>query len=65
MSFEQLSTPLQKAFLDVGIRLQTYQDMLPITSAEHNRHTSLLAHAYKRVFTLPCALQYREQDAYE
>jgi DNA-directed RNA polymerase specialized sigma24 family protein len=64
MSFEQLPTPLQKAFLDVDIQLQTYQDMSPITSMEHNRHTSLLAHAYKRVATLTCAMQYKEQNDY-
>jgi len=65
MSFEQLPTPLQKAFLDVDIQLKIYQDMLPVTSAGHNRYTSLLAHAYKRISTLPCALHYREQADYE
>jgi DNA-directed RNA polymerase specialized sigma24 family protein len=65
MSFEQLPTSLQKAFLDVDIQLQTYQDMSPATLVEHNRHTSLLAHAYKRVATLPCALHYKEQNDYE
>ena len=60
MSFEQYPTPLQKAFLNVGIQLQAYQKMMPITSAEHNRYTSLLAHAYRRIETLPCSVQYRE-----
>jgi DNA-directed RNA polymerase specialized sigma24 family protein len=62
MSFEQQPTPLQKAFLNVDIQLQIYQEMSPITSAGYNRHTSLLAHAYKRVSLLPCSLEYREQD---
>ena len=64
MSFEQQPTPLQKAFLDVGIQLQTYQNMLPITSIGHNRHTSLLAHAYRRISNLPCAQQHVEQGDY-
>jgi DNA-directed RNA polymerase specialized sigma24 family protein len=53
MSFEQQPTPLQRAFSNAGIQLQMYQNMSPVTSAEHNRHTSLLAHAYKRVAKLP------------
>jgi DNA-directed RNA polymerase specialized sigma24 family protein len=61
MSFEQQPTPLQKAFLKVGIQLQAYQEMMPTTSAEYNRYTSLLAHAYRRIATLPCAEHYREQ----
>lgn len=64
MSFEQQPTPLQQAFANAGIQLQTYQDMLPITPVGHNRYTSLLSHAYKRVSNLPCAKQYREQDDY-
>lgn len=61
MSFEQQPTPLQKAFLKVGIQLQAYQEMIPGTQIEHNRYTSLLAHAYRRIATLPCAQYYREQ----
>jgi DNA-directed RNA polymerase specialized sigma24 family protein len=62
MSFEQEPTPLQKAFLKVGIRLQDYQNLLPITPEERNRYTSLLAHAYKRVSVLACAQRYVEHD---
>jgi DNA-directed RNA polymerase specialized sigma24 family protein len=62
MSFEQQPTPLQKAFLKVGIRLQEYQNLLPTTPEERNRYTSLLAHAYRRVSALACASKY--VDAY-
>ena len=62
MSFEQQPTPLQKAFLKVGISLQSYQNLLPTTLKEQNRHTSLLAHAYKRISTLSCARIYAEHN---
>ncbi len=62
MSFEEYPTPLQKAFLKVGIQLQDYQPQVPETPQEHNRHTSLLAHAYKRVSNLACTQKYKERD---
>jgi DNA-directed RNA polymerase specialized sigma24 family protein len=62
MSFEQQPTPLQKAFLKVGIQLQDYQHQLPTTAEERNRYTSLLAHAYRRVSVLACAQKYAEHD---
>jgi DNA-directed RNA polymerase specialized sigma24 family protein len=58
MSFELQPTPLQKAFLKAGIRLQDYQHLLPTTSDERNKYTSLLAHAYRRVSTLACVREY-------
>lgn len=42
-------TPLQRAFLLVGIRLQDYQDLLPEDRAAKSRHASLLTVAYKRL----------------
>ncbi len=62
MSFERQPTPLQKAFLKVGIQLQDYQNQLPTTPEERNRYTSLLAHAYKRVAVLACAQRYVDDD---
>jgi DNA-directed RNA polymerase specialized sigma24 family protein len=62
MSFEEYPTPLQKAFLKVGIQLQDYQPQFPETPQAHNRHTSLVAHAYKRVSNLSCTQKYRESD---
>ncbi len=58
MSFERQPTPLQRAFLKAGIRLQEYQHRLPVTNDERNKYTSLLAHAYKRISTLACAQEY-------
>jgi len=58
MCFEQQPTPLQEAFLKVGIRLQDYQQPLPNDPKEHTRYTSLLYHAYKRIAQLTCVQQY-------
>lgn len=49
MLFDTTPTALEKAFLAVGITLRDYQQLLPSTPEEHNRYTSLLAHAYKRI----------------
>lgn len=54
MSFEQQPTPLQKAFLKVGIHLEEYQNLQPSPTEERNRYTSLLAHAYRRISALAC-----------
>ena len=61
MSFEQQPTPLQQAFANAGIQLQAYRNMVPGTSQGHNQHTSLVAHAYKRVTHLPGMSQYIDQ----
>jgi DNA-directed RNA polymerase specialized sigma24 family protein len=52
MSFEEQPTSLQKAFLDAGIRLEEYRDVLPSNEKERQRYASLLYHAYKRVALL-------------
>jgi DNA-directed RNA polymerase specialized sigma24 family protein len=49
MAFDAEPTPLQQAFLDVGIRLQEYQQPLSANCAERARHSALLHQAYKRI----------------
>jgi DNA-directed RNA polymerase specialized sigma24 family protein len=58
MHFGTQPTPLQKAFLEVGIDLSEYQRPLPADPQERGRHLSLLAHAYRRIASLPCVQQY-------
>ena len=53
-----MSTPLQQAFLAIGIQLQDYRQPLPDDPIERSRHASLLSIARKRVATLPCLQQY-------
>ncbi len=58
MDFDGDPSPLQQAFLNVGIRLQDYQQPLPEDLVELSRHRSLVSIAYKRVANLPCVKQY-------
>jgi DNA-directed RNA polymerase specialized sigma24 family protein len=58
MSFATHITPLQKAFLSIGIQLQQYQRPIPSSPLERTRHFSLLSYAYKRVAHLPCIQAY-------
>ena len=51
-------TPLQRAFLEVGIRLQDYQHLLPKDAGAKSRHASLLNVAYKRLVKVICLRQY-------
>jgi DNA-directed RNA polymerase specialized sigma24 family protein len=48
MDFNLEPTPLQKAFLGVGIRLQDYQQPLSENARGRSRHASNTSHAYKR-----------------
>ena len=48
MHFSFVPTPLQKAFLNVGIQLQDYQQPLPIDPIERSRIASNTSLAYKR-----------------
>lgn len=48
MDFDAQPMPLQKAFLEVGIRLQDYQQPLPTGPIERSRHASNASLAYKR-----------------
>lgn len=55
MSFDEVETnptALQRAFLEVGIRLQEYQHLLPIDSIGRARHSSLVSLGYKRIAIL-------------
>ncbi len=58
MDFDGDPSPLQQAFLNVGIRLQDYQQPLPEDPVELSRHRSLVSIVYKRVANLPCVKQY-------
>ncbi len=58
MRFETQPTPLQAAFLEVGIDLRHYQKPLPADPQERSRHVSLLTHAYKRIARLECVQKY-------
>lgn len=55
MEFDEVNsnpTPLQQAFLEVGIRLQEYQHLLPIDPIGRARHSSLVSLGYKRIATV-------------
>ena len=49
MSFGPQPTPLQEAFLEVGVDLQQYQRPLPEDPVEYRRHTAILNCAYRRI----------------
>jgi RNA polymerase sigma factor (sigma-70 family) len=55
--FDDQPTPLQRAFLAVGIDLQEYQLHLPEDSIERSRYNSLLSLAYRRISQLYLAQQ--------
>jgi len=57
MCFERMLTPLQKAFLKAGIRLQDYQQPLPEDAQERSRITALLHYAYRRIAQLELVRQ--------
>jgi DNA-directed RNA polymerase specialized sigma24 family protein len=52
MSFERKPTLLQKAFLNVGIRLEEYRQPLSESTKERNKSAALLHYAYKRITRL-------------
>ena len=58
MRFDAQPTPLQAAFLEVGIDLQHYQQPLPADPRERSRHISLVTYAYKRIAGSSCIQQY-------
>ncbi len=58
MRFETQPTPLQTAFLEVGIDLRKYQKSLPADPQERSRQVSLVTYAYKRVASLSCVQEY-------
>jgi len=58
MSFDEQPTPLQRAFLQVGIHLEDYQQPLPDSLKERSKNAALLYHAYKRVAQLARIREY-------
>ncbi len=58
MSFGPQPTPLQEAFLEVGVDLQQYQRPLPDDPVEYRRHTALLNCAYRRIARLSRIQEY-------
>lgn len=58
MSFETKPTLLQKAFLNVGIRLEEYRRPLSESAKERSKSAALLYYAYKRIAQLDCVQQY-------
>lgn len=61
MAFEEQLSPLQAAFQAEGIRLEEYQKSRIENDLERGRNAALLAHAYKRLKTLPKLQDYLEQ----
>ena len=57
MSFETKPTALQKAFLNVGIRLEEYRQPLPESVKERSKGAALRHYAYKRIAQLVCVQQ--------
>jgi DNA-directed RNA polymerase specialized sigma24 family protein len=58
MSFGPRPTPLQEAFLEVGVDLQQYQRPLPDDPVEYRRYTAILNCAYRRIIRLPRIQEY-------
>lgn len=58
MAFGPQQTVLQKAFLEVGVDLKQYQQMLPEDPVEYARHSAILNCAYKRIKKLPSIQKY-------
>jgi DNA-directed RNA polymerase specialized sigma24 family protein len=49
MDFDIQPTPLQAAFLDVGIQLQDYANLLPLDPIMRSRHASLVSLGYRKL----------------
>jgi DNA-directed RNA polymerase specialized sigma24 family protein len=64
MIFDNQPTPLQKAFLAVGIHLQEYQQPLPENHTERSRHSALLNIAYNRIAHLSCLQELLSKNTY-
>jgi hypothetical protein len=58
MEFDTIPTPLQQAFLKVGVQLKDYQQECPKDRTERRKHLSLLYHAYKRISRLVTVQRY-------
>jgi hypothetical protein len=49
MDFDSQPTPLQAAFLEVGIQLQDFEDLLPKDPIMRSRHASLVSLGYRKL----------------
>lgn len=58
MYFDEEPTPLQRAFLQVGIHLQDYQQPIPDDPIAAKRFAAIIYYAYKRVANLERVQQY-------
>ncbi len=58
MQFDGQPTPLQSAFLALGIDLREYQRPLSVNYLERCKHSSLLSLAYKRIACMPSVKSY-------
>jgi DNA-directed RNA polymerase specialized sigma24 family protein len=52
MEFDSQPTPLQAAFLEVGIQLQDFENLLPQDPIARSRHSSLVSLGYKKIALL-------------
>jgi hypothetical protein len=60
MDFDMQPTPLQAAFLDVGIQLQDYAELLPQDPIMRSRHASLVSLGYRKL-----AISFRTRESSE
>jgi hypothetical protein len=58
MFFDPQPSPLQQAFLAVGIDLREYQQSIPENFKARSQHTALLYWAFKRMHGLPSVQNY-------
>jgi DNA-directed RNA polymerase specialized sigma24 family protein len=58
MQFDSQPTPLQSAFLALGVDLHEYQQAPPISYPERCKHSSLLSFVYKRIARTPSIKSY-------
>jgi hypothetical protein len=49
MEFDVHPSPLQAAFLEVGIQLREYENLLPHDSVMRSRHSSLVSLGYRKL----------------
>lgn len=52
MEFDSQPTPLQAAFLEAGIQLRDFKDLLPEDPIARSRHSSLVSLGYKKLALL-------------
>jgi len=60
MQFDVQPTPLQAAFLNVGIQLEEYAELLPQDPTMRSRHASLVSLGYRKL-----AMEFRTRESSE